>query len=195
MAIPPFASEAREQEIRARFPEPRPVGPVVQEATARAEKRTHVFFQGLLASTLDGFVTWVAWLTPWRGWKGRMLTSQIVLRLGDERVVLGKGLATPTHPGNWTLPRLASYRWAYCFPPDLGVSGQLTDPLVKQLTPCREQNGLSIPSPRCFRVDQYQEMDDRMSFIAVLFRSRQQSESVLEPPYSAAEARAAAITL
>jgi hypothetical protein len=108
-----------------------------------------------------------AW--SWRTWPSALyaalMSRFMVLQLPDEVLVLGRPLPAPAPPGT------------PLFPEDLQA---ITEPLTQALL---TRYDLSDGRDEGRRVRNWSSYDDRMSYIANLFRSRQQHEPLFSKPF------------
>jgi hypothetical protein len=108
-----------------------------------------------------------AW--SWRTWPSSLYASLMsqfmVLKLPDEVLTLGRPLPAPAPPGT------------PLFPKDLQA---ITEPLTQALL---TRYDLSDGRDEGRRVHNWSSYDDRMSYIANLFRSRQQHEPLFSKPF------------
>jgi hypothetical protein len=111
-------------------------------------------------------------LTGWRRWPStlysRLMTYGLVLDLPGERLRVGKPLPAPPDARDGEL-----------FPPDLR---SITLPLLQALV---TRWDLSEGEPARRRSRDWTSLDDRMSYIANMFRSRQQCQVLFRDPFPA----------
>jgi hypothetical protein len=110
-------------------------------------------------------------LTGWRRWPSslysRLMTFGLILDLPGERLRVGRPLPAPPDATDGEL-----------FPPDLRT---ITLPLLQALL---TRWDLSEGEPARRRAREWTSLDDRMSYIANMFRSRQQCEVMFGDPFS-----------
>jgi hypothetical protein len=116
-------------------------------------------------------------LTGWRRWPSRLysrlMTYGLILDLPGERLRVGKPLPAPPDATDGGL-----------FPPDLRA---ITVPLLQALLTRWDQ---SEGEPARRRSREWTSLDDRMSYIANMFRSRQQCQVLFGEPFPAEVAAA-----
>jgi hypothetical protein len=190
--------------------DPRGIGPVavVKSKTRRLERWLNARLHEALGQGIGKMLDAALWPTPYRGWRGRVIAGQIQLRVGPECFRLADTLTRPQQ--EWLRARDAdgNMRQVYLdgslapltyFPAALVLLAGEDRDFVRSVIPSRSHTigdvTYDVPERWCFRVDRYDDLSNRMRFIAVFFRSRQQLSYVRTPPYTPREMRTARITI